>query len=237
MIDDRVPTGIPGLDELIQGGIPRGASILLSGGPGTGKTIFCLQYIYNGALKYNEPGIFISFEEGRKNLWWNVENFKWKEFVNLQKKGMIEFRHIGRMEPYEFAERFDFELEKIKAMVERIGAKRLVVDSTTAFAMWLNSGAEVRHYLFKLIDEMKKLGTTTILTCEVECTKTRFSRFEVEEFVVDGVISLFFKPPRRVLFIRKMRGTKQDLKLHPYEVTEEGIAVNPVEEIMWESLI
>ena len=73
----RVPTGIPGLDSLIEGGFLEGSSILVAGGAGTGKTILSTQYIYNGAAEYNEPGIYITLEEGATNLWWNMKNFHW----------------------------------------------------------------------------------------------------------------------------------------------------------------
>lgn len=231
----RVPTGIPGLDQLIEGGFIEGSSVLISGGPGTGKTIFCMQYIYKGAELYNEPGILITFEEGRQNLWWNMQAFKWN-VAKLQEQDLIDIYQVGRIEPYEFAKRFDEEIERIKELVESKRAKRLAIDSTTAFSMWMRSESEIRYSLFKLVDEMKKLGTTTLLTAETRERRYEYSRFGVEEFIVDGVIVLYFFPPMRYLFVRKMRGTNHDLKIHPYRITNTGIIIDATEEVLWESL-
>jgi KaiC/GvpD/RAD55 family RecA-like ATPase len=138
--------------------------------------------------------------------------------------------------PKEFALKFDDEREKIKRMVEEMGAKRLVLDSTTAIGMFMESEAEIRYALFKLIDDLKKLDCTTLLIAETEGGRTQFSRFGVEEFVVDGVIALYFYPPIRCLLIKKMRGTDHDKRVHPFDITEYGIEVNPTEQILWESL-
>lgn len=231
----RVPTGIAGFDELIEGGFLEGSSILVAGGAGTGKTIFSTQYIYKGAEKYGEPGIYITLEEGATNLWWNMKAFRWN-ITKYEQEGLMKIYRVGMIEPQEFARRFNDEIDKIKNMVEDMNAKRLVIDSTTAFGMWMGSESEIRYSLFKLIDELKSLKVTTILTAETEGQRDQFSRFGVEEFVTDGVIALYFMPPNRSLFVRKMRGTKHDPKVHPYSIGENGIEVNPKEEILWESL-
>ena len=231
----RVPTGIPGLDELVQGGFLEGSSILVSGGAGTGKTIMATQYIYNGAAEYNEPGIYITMEEGATNLWWNMKTFKWN-FSKYEQENLIKVYQVGMIEPSEFARRFPEEVERIKKMVDKMNAKRLVIDSTTAFAMWMGSESQIRYSLFKLVDELKEMKCTTVLTSETLGGRDQFSRFGVEEFIVDGVISLYFMPPQRAMFVRKMRGTKHDQKVHPYTISERGIETFPREEILWESL-
>ncbi len=231
----RVPTGIPGLDELIQGGFLEGASILVSGGAGTGKTIFALQYIYNGAAEYGDPGLYITMEEGATNLWWNMKSFKWN-LTKYEQEGLIKIYKVGMIEPAEFAKKFTDEVEKIKNMVDEMDAKRLVIDSTTAFGMWMGSEAKIRYGLFKLAEELKELKCTTVMTAETLGKRDQFSRFGVEEFIADGVIALYFMPPQRALFVRKMRGTKHDQKIHPYIIGEKGIEVMPKEEILWESL-
>ena len=130
----RVRSGIPGLDELIEGGFIEGASVLLSGGAGCGKTIFSMEYIYKGAELYNEPGIFISMEEGATNIWWNMKNFRWN-LTKYEQDGLLKLYRVGMIEPSEFANKFSDEIDKIKMMVTQMGAKRLVIDSTTAFGM------------------------------------------------------------------------------------------------------
>ena len=231
----RVPTGIPGLDELVEGGFLEGASILVSGGSGTGKTILATQYIYKGAEQYGEPGVYITMEEGATNLWWNMKSFRWN-LTKYEQDGLIKIYRIGMIEPADFAKRFDDEIDRIKKMVDDMNAKRLVIDSTTAFAMWMGGEAQVRYSLFKLSDELKELKCTTIMTCETLGERDQFSRFGVEEFVSDGVIALYFMPPQRAMFVRKMRGTSHDQKIHPYTITNKGIEVLPKEEVLWESL-
>ncbi len=231
----RVRTGIPGLDELIEGGFVESSSVLVSGGAGSGKTIFAMQYIYKGAEQYAEPGIYISMEEGATNLWWNMKNFRWN-LTKYEQDGMIKLYRVGMIEPSEFAKKFPEEIEKIKNMVSEMGAKRLVIDSTTAFGMWMGEMSQIRYSLFKLTDELKELKCTSVLTAETLGGRDQFSRFGVEEFVTDSIISLYQKPPQRVMYIKKMRGSKHNQKPHPYEITDSGITIYPKEEVMWESL-
>ena len=231
----RVPSGIPGLDELIQGGFLEGSSVLISGGAGTGKTILATQYIYKGAEQYGEPGIYITMEEGATNLWWNMKSFKWN-LPKYEKDNLIKIYKVGMMEPKEFASKFDEEIENIKDMVDKMNAKRLVIDSTTAFGRWMGSEANIRYSLFKLADEMKELKCTVMYTAETLGKRDQLSRFGVEEFITDAVISLYFNPPNRSMLVRKMRGTAHNQKIHPYVIGENGIEVNAREEVLWESL-
>ncbi len=237
---ERVATGIPGMDTLLQGGFMEGSSILVAGGAGSGKTIFSTQYIYNGASQYDEPGIYITLEEGTTNIWWNMKSFRWN-ISKMQQDNLIKIYRVGMFNPKDFAMEFDNEIGKIKDMVHDIGAKRLVIDSTTAFGMFMGSDADIRYNLFKLINEMKKLNCTTLLLSEVaprDGTPERDinSAFGVEEFVVDGMIRMFFRPPVRSILIRKMRGTDHDKRIHPFEIGQNGIEVNSTEQILWESL-
>jgi len=232
---ERVKTGIKGLDELIAGGIPQGSSVLLSGGSGTCKTIFSMQYIYNGASMFQEPGLYVTVESNPKNIMWNMENFSW-DIKKLQQKKLMSIYRL-KISP-EGAERgeIDAELEVIKAQIKDLGAKRLVVDSTTALGVLMKEPSMIRHTLFKFVDGLKDLGCTTVLTAETEGTKTKFSAFGVEEFVVDSVIALYFTPPHRSIFVRKMRGTPHDKNIHPFEIAADGIKVKPKEQVLWEAI-
>lgn len=236
----RVATGIPGMDSLLQGGFLEGSSILISGGAGTGKTIFSTQYIYQGAAQFSEPGIYITLEEGTTNIWWNMKSFQWN-IAKMQQDNLIKIYRVGMFNPKDFAMQFDQEIGKIRDMVNEMGARRLVIDSTTAFGMFMGSDADVRYNLFKLINEMKKLNCTTLLLSEVRAqdgTPERDinSAFGVEEFVVDGLIRLYFSPPVRSLLVKKMRGTDHDKRIHPFEITPNGFEVNAAEQVLWESL-
>lgn len=229
----RVPTGIPGMDELIEGGFPEGSAVLLSGGTGTGKTIFSTQFVYNGASRFNEPGIYITVEEGPTNIWWNMQNFGW-DIAGLTKQGLMKIYKMNLTQ--RTVESIEEEIGRIADMVEQMGAKRLVIDSTTAIGVWLPDPASIRYTIYKLVSELKKLDCTSLLVAETKGGKTDFSAFGVEEFVADGVIALYFVPPHRALFVRKMRGTKHSVKVHPFNIGKTGIVVRPRDELLWEAI-
>jgi KaiC/GvpD/RAD55 family RecA-like ATPase len=246
----RVPTGIPGLDQLIQGGFPQGSTILVSGGAGTGKTIFALQYIYAGAALYNEPGVFITFEEPPKNLIWNLQNFGW-DYVSLNKQGLMKIFKVSVDPVEQFAANWRSHLNEIINTVKEMGAQRVALDSISAIGallaervtatpgseLWVGNALAVRAMVKELSDRLKELDVTSVFTSGTsEDSKTSFSSFGVEEFIVDGVIRLYFIPPRRALFIRKMRGTAHSSRVHPMSITDKGIVVNANDEIMWEAL-
>ena len=232
----RTKSGIEGLDEILNGGIPTGASVLVAGGPGTGKSILSLQFLYNGAVQFKEPGILITFETTQKNIRWMMDSFGW-DLESLQDENMLKIYSIKPTSPEAFIQRIDKEILGIEALAHEMGAKRLVIDSTTALGVWLESPAIIRYRLFDLIERLKNLGTTSLLTAEVGSTEaSALSAFGVEEFITDGVLPLFYKPPNRSIFVRKMRGTKHSQKIHPITIDEKGFTIKHKEEIFWESL-
>lgn len=237
IILERTKVGIPGLDELTGGGIPKGSNVLLSGGPGTGKTIFATQYLYSGAMQFGEPGVFVTLEGNVRDIAWNMESFQW-DIKSLQDQGMFTIYKLN-MEFIKDKDMLETKLEEqlneIAKEVQEINAKRLVVDSTTVFGAYLEPSL-LRTTLFKLCDKLKTFGCTTILTSETQSNKNVFSAFGVEEFVVDGVITLYFSPPNRSLFVRKMRGTNHDKNPHPFDITSKGVVVNSRDNIIWDAL-
>ncbi|MCD6434581.1 MAG: hypothetical protein J7L14_03140, partial [Candidatus Diapherotrites archaeon] len=143
---------------------------------------------------------------------------------------------IGEIfEPVSIREQISKELDHIAEIVKTIDAKRLVIDPTTAFGIWFER-AMLRNVLFNFTDKIRELGCTTILTSETKNRKDEFSAFGVEGFIADGVIALYFFPPHRNLFIRKMRGTNHDKNVHPFQITEKGIEINAKETVLWEAL-
>jgi len=235
---DRVKTGIEGLDALIEGGIPQGSSVLVSGGSGTGKTILATQYIYNGGKQYNEPGIYVSIETNLKNIIWNMQNFNW-DIRELQEKNLMKtYRlNIGHTKKRESVEdRIDEELNVISQMVKEIGAKRLVIDSVSAFGVWFENVGLVRNLLFSFVDRLKNLDCTTLLTTETQGGRRQFSNFGVEEFITDSVIALYFTPPHRSIFIKKMRGTDHSKTIHPFTINDKGLKINATDRVLWESI-
>jgi KaiC/GvpD/RAD55 family RecA-like ATPase len=215
----RVPTGIPGFDGLVEGGFVQNSSVLISGGTGTGKTIFCLQYLINGIEKYGEPGVFLSFEEDIEGLHRDALRFGWdlKKYVKSGKLG------IAYEEPYNL-DKFGEVLER---EIERVGAKRLVIDSTTVFGLCLDSAHEVRMKLFDLTRLLRKLNVTTLMTAEILEESKGLSRFGVEEFVVDGVVlfnvTSMGSEMSRTSQIRKMRSTKMDGGIYSMEIKKNGL--------------
>lgn len=232
---DRVKTGIPGLDDILDGGIPRNASVVLAGGPGCGKTILAQQFIYNGAAQLREPGIFITAQTDIQNIIWDMENFKWN-FKALQDKNLVRIERVRFEHKANVEEQVEEQLALINGMVKEINAKRLVIDSITALGMWIEDRGSLRNTLFQFLSEIKKMGCTTILTAETMGEKNEFGSFNVEQYVSDGIIALYFVPPNRGLFVRKMRGTNHSKKVHPLEITENGIVVKSKDEILWQSL-
>lgn len=236
---NRVATGIPGFDELIEGGIPEGASMLVSGGPGAGKTIFAMQYIYEGARSYNDPGLYVTLETGLKDITWNMQSFNW-DIKTLQDKNMMKIYRLNfgtSRDPEKVEEQVEKELAIITKMVDSIDAKRLVIDSVTAFGTWFDKRGPLRHMIFEFVNRLKETGCTTLLTSEIAGEKrNKFSAFGVEEFVVDGVVALYFTPPNRSIFVRKMRGTNHTKTVHAFDIVETGIEVRPKDEILWGAL-
>jgi len=230
----RVASGIPGLDELIEGGFPESSSIAITGTAGTGKSILCLEYLYKGAKDFKEPSVYVTLEEGPHNLWWNMQRFKW-DLLPLEKAGLLK---IYKFEPS--PEMKDDVEEQIKRIVEKAkenNAKRLVIDSITAFSFWIGDQAKMRYAVYRLIDELRKINCTTLLTIETSGgDRNTVSWFGVEEFLVDGIVQLFFVPPNRMAFVRKMRGTNHDKQIHPLVINDNGLSINPKEEILWEAL-
>jgi len=225
---ERVKTGIPGLDDLVKGGFPKSSTVLVTGGPGTGKTILSAQFVVRGAEKYKEPGIFISLEEEPERIVMNLESsFNWPLKVLLKKK-MIT---IIRAELYDFAKlRLMIEEE-----VEKLNAKRLVLDPGTVIGMFFEKELEIRRAFLELNRLLKRLDCTTLLTCEVPEGREALSAFGVEEFTSDGIIVLHCLREKnvfvRALSVRKMRATDHDMGIHPIKITNDGIIVFPREQV------
>ena len=219
---ERVPTGIKGLDDLIGGGFPKGSTILVTGGPGTGKTTFGMNFLVSGCLKFKEKGLYISLEEDIERVRRSMEiSFNWP-LGQLIKKGFLKMVK---------AELYDFDKLRmlIEDEVESIKAERLVIDPITILSLYFENPLEIRRGIIRLDKMLKKMGCTTILTCEIPEGMSGISSFGVEEFTSDGIIilKLFQKKGKyfRTLTIRKMRATKHEIGLHPMEITKDGIVV------------
>lgn len=217
---ERINSGIPGLDKLIQGGIIKGSTTLVSGGAGTGKTIFCVQFVWEG-LKRGETCMFITLEESQKDIIGDVKGFGWDlEKCIKDKKLILEYQ-----DPFQMTDITSPLLDKIKEH----DVQRVAIDSTAVFGMYYKDAFEVRKQLFKLLSGLKDIGVTSVLTSELTEDSKTLARFGVEEFVVDGLVVLKIlsvgKNVTRTLEVRKMRRTTIDASLHTFEFTNKGIAV------------
>jgi circadian clock protein KaiC len=240
----QIKTGIPGLDELIYGGLPEGRCVLLLGGPGSGKTIFGLQFLYEGAVEYNEPGVFVALCESPDEIRDNALQFGW-DLRKLEKEGkllIVDARPVTVTESgYIVPTRELFQGEKIPFSrlvklisdeISKIKAKRLVLDSMNVLTLQYESDFYVRQGALGLIQALSRIGCTTLLICE------RHGEMEtlLQEFLAHGVVVLHYIR-REGLMIRafqilKMRGIKHSMQVHPMEITDKGIIIHPKERVI-----
>ncbi len=219
---DRVSTGIPGLDNIIDGGFIPNSVVMVSGEAGTGKTIFCTQFIWN-ALCLGENGLYVSLQQTADEIKKDVAIFG-RDFRRAEALGQCRILYT---EPQD--------MKKIIAIILRnvkdLKAKRVVIDSITMLAEYAEKKRDIRFHLSRLIQELKNMGVTALVTSEVDERLSTLSKFGIEEYLVDGVVvlkcgvdvGLGGKP--RSLYIKKMRRTNHDLNIHPFDISERGIKV------------
>lgn len=232
MPSERVASGIPGFDEIINGGFIPQSQVLLSGEAGTGKTIFSLQYLLEGA-KENEPGLYITLDEPEVNLAWNMRNFGW-DFDRLAQDKLFSVYHMNVFKEGNVFEKINAEMGQIEEEIEAIGAKRVVIDSITAFSIWTGDSQLLRLMMSSTLDLLRRKHCTSLLPCEALHNES--SRFGVEDFLCDAVVMLYMMPQMRAVRVKKMRGTKHDKMIHPYEITDSGIVVDPKQQVLWEAI-
>lgn len=221
---ERIPSGIPGLDKLIEGGFVKGSTILVSGAAGTGKSIFCAQFLMEG-LKKGENCMYITLEQRPEDIIGDVKRFGWDFQKHIDSKKLI----LEYQDPFQITDITSPLLDKIKEhKIERV-----VVDSTAVFGMYYKEAFEVRKQLFKLLNGLKDIGVTSVLTSELPEEAKTLGKFGVEEFVVDGVILLHFlgigEKNYHSLQIRKMRRTNHEKDIYPMEIGKDGIIVRKIE--------
>jgi circadian clock protein KaiC len=225
-------TGIIGLDEVTYGGLPKGRPTLLCGFAGCGKTLFGMTFLYNGAVDYDEPGVFIAFEEQPEDLIKNVGSLNYDiEKLIAEKKLAVDHIHI---DPNEIAESGDYDLEglfiRLGFAIDNIGAKRVVIDTIETLFGGLKNELILRSELRRLFEWLKEKGVTAIITGERgEGTLTRYG---LEEYVADCVILLDNRVhdqlSTRRLRIVKYRGSAHGTNEYPFIIDEQGITVMPI---------
>jgi KaiC/GvpD/RAD55 family RecA-like ATPase len=225
---ERVKTGILGLDEILGGGIPKNQLFLVTGTSGTGKTIICSQFLYNGAKKYNEPGVYLSFEEPSETIKENMRSFGW-DIGELERQGKFAFI---KYDPF----RIDDVFSILDSTIREIGAKRVVVDSISALGLHVKDDSELRRMIYNLSITLRKLNCTSLIVSEiVHGTEPRLSRYGVEEFVADSVLVLYYERIEsvwnRAIQVWKLRGSSHSEHMHPYIIDpQKGVIVSSGEE-------
>lgn len=228
----KTPTGISGLDEITGGGLPTNRTTLVTGGAGSGKTLFSIEYLVNGATQYNEPGVFMAFEESAEELAQNVVSlgFDLKKLIK-QRKLIVDYVRVERSEIEEAGE-YDLDglFIRLDHAIESIGAKRVVLDTIEVLFGALPNQAVLRAELQRLFRWLKGRGVTAVVTGERG--NDTMTRFGLEEYVADCVIVLDHRITEQVstrrLRIVKYRGSLHGTNEYPFLIGKDGISVLPI---------
>jgi len=239
---NRITVGIPGFDELIEGGIEKNSIILIAGGTGTGKTSFCTQFLHHGAHQ-GEKTLYISFEEAPEQILKHANSFCSSCKANPEKNN-IRFQKV---DVYKVAKAVEASILKAKGdlLIDVKGLpvmippeyqpNRIVVDSLPALSAVFKPD-DYRYFVFKFFSFLKSLGATVFAVTETTQDPTEFSRTGIEEFLGDGVIVLYNLKQGdirvRAVEILKLRGTVHKEKIVPFKITSKGIEVYPNQSIL-----
>jgi circadian clock protein KaiC len=229
---DKTPSGIPGLDEITGGGLPKGRPSLICGAAGSGKTLFSMEFIVRGAVEFGEPGVFMAFEEKAEELATNVASLGFN-LDKLQKDALLKIDHV-QVERSEIEETGEYDLDglfiRLGYAIDTIGAKRVVLDTIENLFSGLNNQAILRAELRRLFAWLKDKGVTAIITGEKG--DGSLTRQGLEEYVSDCVILLDHRVVNqistRLLRIIKYRGTVHGTNEYPFLIDEDGISVLPI---------
>ncbi len=237
---ERVKTGVSGLDNMLFGGIPRNNQVLVSGGPGTGKTLLSLEILYHNA-KEGIPSAFITIEENPNDV---IRNFKnafptYADIDELIAKGTlvvtgqggaVRFQETSSLQAYT---EFGNTVAEIERLVSAHNLQCIAIDSASLLMMNLGDVVNYRRLMVSLVADLRRLELTSILTLEATSLERSELKFTSEFFIFDGIIVLYAQgsQDRRqpTIEVLKMRGTNHSLSLSPYEITAKGFRVFTVE--------
>src|SRR5580693_1139972 len=228
----KAPSGIQGLDEITHGGLPRGRTTIVCGGPGCGKTMLGIEFLVRGALEFDEPGVLMAFEETPEDIARNVASLGF-DIQDLAAKKKLFLDYIS-VDPHEIAETGDYDLEglfiRLQDAVDTIGAKRVMFDTVEALFTSFSNPGILRAEFRRLFRWLKDRDLTAILTAERgDGTLTRHG---LEEYVSDCVILLDHRIKDQIsarrLRIVKYRGTKHGADEYPFLIDERGMSVLPI---------
>ena len=220
----RAQLGISTLDSAMGDGIPWGSSVLISGVAGTGKTILCLEFIYRGAKEFGEKGVFFSFEETPERLITAAHGMGWDLAKEIE-KGNVEIIFVPQTEI--LVER---DLLMMKEKIEKLGAKRVAIDSVSVFVHKIKDAQSVREKVFQVATLVQAAQAIGFFATDIHYGQNQISRFGVEETVVDGVILLTASENgyarERFLEIYKLRNTAHKSGRHMIKIEQGGIKIS-----------
>ena len=234
---DRVPTGIDGFDSLVQGGLPSRTVNLVSGPAGSGKSLFALHFIANGAGRFGEPSMYVVLEETKASVERVMKNFG-IDGRGLERSGRFLLIDLGELRMagsdgsiVGFRELQEFLTSSLKVA----GVRRLVIDSLSAVGLHYRSVEEFRERLFAFARFLREQDVTTLLVAEAPEGQA-LTRYGVEQFLCDSFIHLGLEEVhgelRRTLTVRKMRFTRHDTAKHPFHITATGLNVLAEEKVV-----
>lgn len=230
----KIRTVIEGFDDISHGGMPSGRTTLASGTSGTGKTLFAIQFLYNGIINFDEAGVFVTFEESPTDIIKNAFSFGWdlEKLVNEGKLFILDASPDP--EGQDVVGSFDLSalIERIQYAIRKYKAKRVSIDSVTAVFQQYDAVSVVRREIFRLVARLKQMSVTTVMTTERVEEYGPVARFGVEEFVSDNVVILRNvlegERRRRTCEILKLRGTTHMKGEYPFTITSDGINIFPL---------
>lgn len=229
-MSQRTSTGIEGFDELVESGFPSESLILMAGEPGAGKTTFSAQFLYDGATKFGEKGIYVCFAETKKALLRNMLRFGWDfERLEIEKRCLI--LDLSTSKEAGIQNTLDAMLREVTALK----AKRLVIDSFTSMSMAMKENIDIRYLVHLLYKFLQSVGCTTIMISDTPWGSNKIGS-GIEEFIADGILLMhtYFNKTgelNRKMRIIKMRNTQHSLRTHEYKISPTGISILPAEKI------
>ncbi len=222
---ERVTTGVEGLDDMLNGGIPKGHVFTVMGSFGTGKTTFALQFLWEG-LKRGEKCIFISLEEDKDAISITAKSYGWDIAKYIESEQIV----VEKLSPADAHTTINRLKSDLPGFIKSFDADRIAIDSVSLLNMLSDEPKEKREHLFGLCKMVKDTGATALLTAEVKDDNPRSSRDGLVEYTTDGVILLKYEMVKAsevklTIQVVKMRRIKHTRHPKPYEITDDGIEV------------
>jgi KaiC/GvpD/RAD55 family RecA-like ATPase len=245
VVAEYIPSGIPGLKKILADkGLPKGQTILVSGGPGSGKTTLGLQFLYKGATEYGDPGVYVTLDEDLHDIRTNMTAFGW-DLQRIEDENLLRLIDVspvrvnlaqgGIIPLMDQLFRLNELLDAIKASVQEIAAKRIVIDPITMFGLQYPDETERIYAMRDLMKALRTTACTCLMISELKGTGME-REHAFEEYLAHGVVLLRTylsgNTLIRVFQVAKMRGLNIDTQFRPYEITVDGIEVHPLANVI-----